>query len=92
MEGFEIFDYFEDVIFGLFAAENIYAPDGTLLIAEGSLIITQDSLVSLAALDADGRGRFEGELPFALYYVQELQTAPGFILDDTRHPVDARYT
>jgi len=55
-------------------------------------ILTQDSLVSLAALDKDGRGRFEGELPFAKYYVMELQTAVGFILDSKKYPVDASYT
>jgi len=92
MEGFDKFDRFEDVIFGLFAAEDIYAEDGTLIIAKDSLIIVQDSLVSLAALDKDGRGRFEGELPFAKYYVMELQTAEGFVLDKTKYPVDASYT
>ena len=91
MEGFDKFGRFEDVIFGLFAAEDIYA-DGKLIIAKDSLIVVQDSLVSLSSLDKDGRGRFEGELPFAKYYVRELQTAEGFMLDDTKYPVDASYT
>ena len=91
MEGHDKFDRFEDVIFGLYAAEDIYA-DGKLIIAKDSLIIVQDSLVSLSSLDKDGRGRFEGELPFAKYYVLELQTAAGFVLDGTKYPVDASYT
>ncbi|MCL2530715.1 MAG: SpaA isopeptide-forming pilin-related protein [Oscillospiraceae bacterium] len=91
MEGHDIFDRFEDVIFGLFAAEDIYAEDGTLLLTAGSMVIMEDSLVAMASVDADGIGRFAGELPFARYFVQELQTAEGFVLDDTRHYVDARW-
>ncbi|MCL2299917.1 MAG: SpaA isopeptide-forming pilin-related protein, partial [Firmicutes bacterium] len=92
MEGFDKFDKFEDVIFGLYTAQDIYAEDGKLIIAKDSLILTQDSLMALSALDDDGCGRFEGELPFAKYYVLELQTAEGFILDSTKYPVDASYT
>ncbi len=92
MEGFDKFDHFEDVIFGLYTAEDIYAEDGKLLLPKDSLILTQDSLMALAALDKEGHGRFEGELPFAAYYVRELQTAEGFVLDNTKYPVDARYT
>ena len=92
MEGFDAFDMFEDVIFGLYTAEDIYAENGDLLVPKDSLILTQDSLMALAALDTDGKGRFEGELPFAKYYVLELQTAEGFILNNTKYPVDASYT
>jgi len=91
MEGHETFDRFEDVIFGLFAAEDIYSEDGELLIAAGSMVIMEDSLVAMASVDADGIGRFAGELPFARYFVQELQTAEGFVLDNTRHYVDAQW-
>jgi len=80
------------VIFGLYTAEDIFAEDGTLLIAKDSLILTRDALMALSSLDAGGYGRFEGELPFAKYYVRELQTAAGFILDNTKYPVDASYT
>ncbi|MCL2532324.1 MAG: SpaA isopeptide-forming pilin-related protein [Oscillospiraceae bacterium] len=91
MEGHETFDRFEDVIFGLFAAEDIYSEDGELLISAGSMVIVEDSLVAMASVDADGIGRFAGELPFARYFVQELQTAEGFVLDDTRHYVDVEW-
>jgi len=92
MEGFDKFERFEDVIFGLYTAQDIYAEDGKLIIAKDSLILMQDSLMALSALNKDGHGRFEGELPFAKYYVLELQTAEGFILDSTKYPVDASYT
>jgi len=91
MEGHETFDRFEDVIFGLFAAEDIYSEAGELLIAAGSMVILEDSLVAMASVDADGIGRFAGELPFARYFVQELQTAEGFVLDNTRHYVDVEW-
>jgi uncharacterized surface anchored protein len=77
---------------GYLLSKDIYAEDGKLLIAKDSLILTQDFLMALSALDKDGRGRFEGELPFARYCVKELQTAEGFVLDPTKYPVDARYT
>lgn len=91
MEGHATFDRFEDVIFGLFAAEDIYSEDGELLISAGSMVIVENSLVAMASVDEDGIGRFAGELPFARYFVQELQTAEGFVLDNTRHYVDARW-
>ena len=39
MEGHETFAYFHDVIFGLFAAEDIFSEDGELLISAGSMVI-----------------------------------------------------
>jgi len=64
---------FGDVIFGLFADENIYAIDGELVIETGDL-------VALITLDDNGRGVLELELPWASFVVRELQTATGYLL------------
>jgi len=75
---------FEDVVFGLFADENIYCVNGELIIKYGSL-------VSLITLDYGGRGIVYGEKPFANYVIRELQAAEGYHLTDEEFPVVFEY-
>jgi uncharacterized surface anchored protein len=75
----EDFSSFADVVFGLFAGENI-----------GS-IIPKDALIATITLDENGRGVFSGDLPFGKFYVRELQTSPFYQLNDTVYPVDVAY-
>ena len=80
----EGFNPYEDVIFGLFADEDIRAISGTIVIARGDL-------VSLIYVDENGRGSVSGELPFARYFVQELQTNYFYQLNPNRYSVVAEY-
>jgi uncharacterized surface anchored protein len=78
------FNAYQDVIFGLFADQDIKAVDGTVVIAKGAL-------VALMQIDSTGKGVVSGELPFAQYYVQEVQTNIYYKLNDTKYPVVAEY-
>ena len=78
------FNAFEDVIFGLFADEDIRDVDGNVVIAKGSL-------VALMTLDANGKGIVKGELPLAKYFVQEVRTNIYYQLNSTKYPVNASY-
>jgi hypothetical protein len=80
----ENFNPFEGVVFGLYAAEDIFAVDG-------SPAIPKNGLVATAAVDETGAGRFAGDLPFADYYVREISTNPAYLLDDTPYNISAAY-
>jgi len=75
----EGFNPFLDVVFGIFAAEKIQD------------IIPKDALVGTITLDDNGRGTFDGDLPFGKFYVRELQTSPYYQLNETKYPVDVIY-
>ena len=70
----------KDITFGLYAKEDILAADGKVAIPAGALIET-------IAIDKDGNGKAVADLPFGSYYVQELTTAEGYVLDEQRHDV-----
>jgi len=76
---------YRDVVFGLFAGDHIKA-------ADGSVVIAKNALVALIQLDKSGKGTVYGELPFAQYYIRELKTKPGYILDETMYLVIAEYS
>jgi LPXTG-motif cell wall-anchored protein len=75
----EDFSAFADVVFGLFAGEDIGG------------IIPKDALIATITLDDNGKGVFSGDLPFGKFYVRELQTSPFYQLNDTIYPIDAAY-
>lgn len=70
--------------YGVYAAEDI--PD-----AEGEVLVEADSLVDSAVTDAEGKAVFDADLPFGLYYVKEIATAPGYLMDENRYDVDFSY-
>lgn len=63
---FNINGDYSKVTFGLFAAEQIDALDGTFIPA--------DRLLEIAGTDADGNVYFNTDIPFGSYYVKELTT------------------
>ena len=71
------------VKFGLFATEEIIAADKSVLPA--------DALLEEAYVSEDGTLTFTSDLPFGSYYVRELETAEGYILDDTRYGFEFAY-
>ena len=88
MENDELFgiygkDYYTSVRFGLFASENITAADGTVIPADG--------LLSEISLDEDMTARFDVQIPFGRYYVQEIATDEHYILNGEKYLVNFEY-
>lgn len=72
-----------DVTFGLYAAEELTAADGTTIPADG--------LIEVIFLDGDGHGKAISDLPLGNYYVQEINTNAAYIVSDTKYPVNFEY-
>ena len=72
-----------DVTFGLYAAEELKAADGT--------VIPEGGLLEVIFLDESGHGKAISDLPMGSYYVQEISTNSAYILDDTKYPVVFEY-
>ena len=72
-----------DVTFGLYAAEELTAADGTVIPADG--------LLEVISLDESGHGKAISDLPMGSYYVQEISTNSAYLLDDTKYPVVFEY-
>jgi len=68
------------VRFGLFARTDIICADGEVIIPAGSLM-------EEFGIDGNGRGVMETCLPFGNFFVRELETAIGFVLDETEHDI-----
>ena len=72
-----------DVTFGLYAAEELKAADGT--------VIPEGGLLEVIFLDESGHGKAISDLPMGSYYVQEISTNSAYLLDDTKYPVVFEY-
>lgn len=88
MESDELFgiygkDYYTSVRFGLFAAEDITAADGTVIPADG--------LISEVSLDENMTAKFDVQIPFGRYYVQEIATDEHYILNGEKYLVNFEY-
>jgi len=88
MENDELFaiygkNCYTSVRFGLFAAENITAADGTVIPADG--------LISEASLDENMTAKFDTALPFGKYYVQEIATDEHYVLNGEKYLVNFEY-
>lgn len=72
-----------DVTFGLYAAEDLTAADGTVLPADG--------LIEIISFDENGYGKVATDLPFGSYYVREISTNSAYIISDQKYPVTFEY-
>ena len=72
-----------DVSFGLYAAEELTAADGTTIPADG--------LIEVITLDENGHGKAISDLPMGSYYVQEISTNSAYLKGDTKYPVVFEY-
>ena len=50
------------------------------------MVIPKDSLVEIFGIDETLQGVSSIDLPIGNYYLKELQTAPGWVLNDTEFP------
>ena len=88
MENDELFgsygeDCYTSVRFGLFAAEDITAADGSVIPAEG--------LISEVSLDENMTAKFDVQIPFGRYYVQEIATDEHYVLNGEKYLVNFEY-
>ena len=88
MENDELFgiygkDYYTSIRFGLFAAEDITAADGTVIPADG--------LLSEVSLAENMTAKFDVQIPFGRYYVQEIATDEHYVLSGEKYLVNFEY-
>lgn len=88
MENDELFgiygkDCYTSVSFGLFAAEDITAADGTVIPADG--------LISEVSLAENMTAKFDVQIPFGWYYVKEISTDEHYILNGEKYLVNFEY-
>lgn len=70
---------YKDIIFGVFSAEDIVAEDGTVL-------LEKDSLVDCFGINDSWDGVSQTDFPpDTKWYLKELQTADGLVLNDTKY-------
>lgn len=72
-----------DVQFGLFAAEKLTAPDGS--------VIPEDGLIEILSVTGGEEQAFQTDLPFGGYYVREIQTHEQYVLSEKQYPVEFKY-
>lgn len=78
---------YQDISFGLYAAENLTAADGSVIPKDGLL-----EAVSVSPEEEGGYGAsFITDLPFGSYYVQERTTNEAYILSDQKYPAVFEY-
>lgn len=71
------------VTFGLFAAEDLTAADGSIIPADG--------LLEILSVDENGHAVCKTDLPFGSYYLKELSTDGHYILSDEKYPIVFEY-
>lgn len=76
-------DEYTRVRFGLFAAEDITAADGSVIPADG--------LISEVSLDENMTAKFDTALPFGKYYVKEIATDEHYVLNGEKYLVNFEY-
>ncbi len=77
-------DAYKDVIFGLYAREDIYNYMGEAVIKSGSLI-------GISGIDENGHLINTFDLPNGVYYFKELQTNDQYQLDTTEYDFEVGY-
>lgn len=85
-ENFNIGDNGEilSVQFGLYAAEDLFAADGSF--------VPKDGLLEIANCNENGNITFKTDIPVgAKLYVKEIATDSHYILSDEKHPVTFNY-
>ena len=72
------------VTFGLYAAQELTAADGSTIPADG--------LMEIVSVNQNGLASIHTDLPFGSYYLKELSTDEHYILTDTKYPFIFEYT
>ncbi len=75
---------YKDVVFGIYAREDIYDYKGNVGIKSGTMITT-------SGIDENGHLTNMPDLPNGVYYLKELQTNPNYILDINEYDFEIGY-
>ena len=73
----------QNVAFGLYAAEDLTAEDGSVIPADG--------LIEIVFCSTERNATFQTDLPFGKYYVKEVATDQHYLLSEETYPVDFTY-
>lgn len=65
------------VVFGLYAAEELTAADGTVIPADG--------LIEVMTVNENGTANCKSDLPFGTYYLKEIATDEHYILNENKY-------
>lgn len=85
--GIGLSDEYQDISFGLYAAYDLEALDGSVIPADGLL-----EVISVAPSDNGGLyGAFASDLPIGSYYVKERGTHKAYVISDAEYPVEFGY-
>ena len=79
-----MYDEYKDVVFGLYADEDITAKDGK--------VIPKNGLIEKLTIDKNGKASVKTDLPNGKYYIKEIATNEQYILSSTKYAVDFSYT
>ena len=71
------------VAFGLYAAEDMTAADGSVIPADG--------LIEIVTFDENGHGVCQSDLPLGSYYFKELFTDEHYLVSEEKYPVVFEY-
>lgn len=71
------------VTFGLYAAEELTAADGS--------VITADGLMDIISIGQDGKATCTADLPLGCYYLKELSTDEHYLLSQDKYPFTFAY-
>ncbi|MBR4881717.1 MAG: TonB-dependent receptor, partial [Clostridia bacterium] len=71
------------VVFGLYAAEELTAADGTIIPADG--------LIEVMTANENGTVVCKSDLPFGSYYLKEIATDEHYILNETKYSFTFEY-
>ena len=74
----------EGATYGVFVKEDI-------LDVNGEVAVKADAMVDTAVTTASGQAIFAADLPLANYYVKEVESPEGYVMDDTVYDVDFTY-
>lgn len=74
----------EGATYGVFTKEDI-------LDVNGEVAVKADTMVDTAVTTASGQAIFATDLPLANYYVKEVESPEGYVMDDTVYDVDFTY-
>ena len=74
------FNPYENVKFGLYARDDIKD-------VNGKIVIPKLGCLEEFTVDKNGKATIKTDLPFGSYYVKEIMTATGYVMDETEYDV-----
>lgn len=77
-------DAYKDIVFGIFAREDIYDYMGNVAIDNGTMIAT-------SGITKDGHLENVPDLPNGVYYIKELATNSQYVLNDKEYDFEVSY-